>query len=72
MITVHHLNNSCSQHILWLLEELGLEYDIKYYEQDPKMWVECQLSPVDGLWRSHPFSSSPPTSVTAWRILADV
>ena len=31
MIVVHHLNNSRSQRILWLLEELGLEYDIKRY-----------------------------------------
>ncbi len=30
-ITVHHLNNSKSQRILWLLEELGLDYEIKFY-----------------------------------------
>ena len=36
MITLHHLNNSRSQRILWLLEELGLEYDIKRYQRDPK------------------------------------
>ena len=36
MITVHHLNNSRSQRVLWLLEELELEYDIKHYERDPK------------------------------------
>ena len=29
MLTIHHLENSRSQRILWLLEELGLEYDIK-------------------------------------------
>ena len=34
MITVHHLNNSRSQRILWLLEELGLEYEIKPYRRD--------------------------------------
>ena len=34
MIVVHHLNNSRSQRILWLLEELGLAYDIKRYERD--------------------------------------
>jgi len=34
MITVHHLNNSRSQRILWLLEELGTPYDIKFYERD--------------------------------------
>ncbi|MEG0000450.1 MAG: glutathione S-transferase family protein [Comamonas sp.] len=36
MITVHHLNNSRSQRILWLLEELGLAYEIKRYQRDPK------------------------------------
>ena len=36
MITVHHLNNSRSQRILWLLEELELAYDIVRYQRDPK------------------------------------
>ena len=36
MITVHHLNNSRSQRVLWLLEELGLKYEIKRYERDKK------------------------------------
>jgi glutathione S-transferase len=36
MITVHHLNNSRSQRILWLLEELGLDYKIKRYQRDPQ------------------------------------
>ncbi len=36
MITVHHLNNSRSQRIIWLLEELGAEYEIKRYQRDPK------------------------------------
>jgi len=35
MLIVHHLNNSRSQRILWLLEELGVEYEIKHYERDP-------------------------------------
>ncbi|MGQ0577964.1 MAG: glutathione S-transferase, partial [Betaproteobacteria bacterium] len=35
MIIVHHLNNSRSQRVLWLLEELGVEYDIKRYQRDP-------------------------------------
>ena len=34
MLIVHHLNNSRSQRILWLLEELGVEYEIKHYERD--------------------------------------
>ena len=36
MITVHHLNNSRSQRVLWLLEELGLPYEIKHYQRDAK------------------------------------
>lgn len=54
MIIVHHLNNSRSQRVLWLLEELGLEYDIKYYERDPK----TLLAPVS-LREVHPLGKSP-------------
>ncbi|WP_418153033.1 glutathione S-transferase [Litorimonas sp. RW-G-Af-16] len=36
MLIVHHLNNSRSQRILWLLEELEIEYEIKHYERDPE------------------------------------
>jgi len=54
MITVHHLNNSRSQRILWLLEELGLEYDIQRYERDTK----TMLAP-DSLFKVHPLGKSP-------------
>lgn len=54
MITVHHLNNSRSQRVLWLLEELGLEYDIKYYDRDPK----TMLAPAS-LREVHPLGKSP-------------
>jgi glutathione S-transferase len=54
MITVHHLNNSRSQRVLWLLEELGLEYDIKYYDRDPK----TMLAPAS-LRQVHPLGKSP-------------
>ncbi|RZA16997.1 MAG: glutathione S-transferase [Proteobacteria bacterium] len=54
MITVHHLNNSRSQRILWLLEELGLPYDIKYYQRDPK----TMLAPPE-LRAIHPLGKSP-------------
>ena len=54
MITVHHLNNSRSQRILWLLEELGLDYDIKRYERNP----ETMLAP-DSLRKVHPLGKSP-------------
>ena len=36
MITLHHLENSRSQRILWLLEELGVEYTIQHYKRNPK------------------------------------
>ena len=36
MITIHHLENSRSQRVLWLLEELGLAYEIRHYKRDPK------------------------------------
>lgn len=36
MITVHHLETSRSQRVLWLLEELGVPYEIKLYKRDPK------------------------------------
>jgi glutathione S-transferase len=54
MITVHHLNNSRSQRVLWLLEELGLEYDIKRYQRDPK----TMLAPAE-LRQVHPLGKSP-------------
>jgi glutathione S-transferase len=54
MITVHHLENSRSQRILWLLEELDLDYDIKYYKRDPK----TLLAP-ESLKAVHPLGKSP-------------
>ena len=54
MIVVHHLNNSRSQRLLWLLEELGLPYEIKRYERDPK----TMLAPP-ALREVHPLGKSP-------------
>ena len=54
MITVHHLNHSRSQRILWLLEELGLDYEIKRYERDP----QTMLAPPS-LRAVHPLGKSP-------------
>lgn len=54
MITVHHLNNSRSQRILWLLEELGLPYEIRRYERDPR----TMLAPP-ALLEVHPLGKSP-------------
>ena len=54
MIIVHHLNNSRSQRILWLLEELGLPYEIKRYQRDPK----TNLAPPE-LKAINPLGKSP-------------
>lgn len=53
MITVHHLENSRSQRILWLLEELGLDYEVERYNRDPKsMQAPASLKKVHPLGRS--------------------
>lgn len=54
MLTVHHLNNSRSQRVLWLLEELGLPYDVVRYQRDSKtMMAPPELRAV------HPLGKSP-------------
>lgn len=54
MIVVHHLNNSRSQRVLWLLEELGVAYEVRRYERDPK----TMLAPPE-LRQVHPLGKSP-------------
>ena len=54
MITVHHLENSRSQRILWMLEEMGVEYELKRYERDRK----TNLAPPE-LKEIHPLGKSP-------------
>ena len=54
MITVHHLENSRSHRIVWLLEELGVPYEIRPYKRDPK----TSLAPPE-LLRVHPLGKSP-------------
>ena len=54
MLVVHHLNNSRSQRILWLLEELGLSYELRHYRRDPK----TNLAPPE-LKAIHPLGKSP-------------
>ena len=54
MIIVHHLNNSRSQRVLWLLEELGLDYEVRRYERDAK----TMLAPPE-LKAIHPLGKSP-------------
>ncbi len=54
MIIVHHLNDSRSQRILWLLEELGLEYRVEKYLRDP-----ATLRAPAGLHTLHPLGKLP-------------
>jgi glutathione S-transferase len=54
MIGVHHLNNSRSQRVLWLLEEIGAPYEVVRYERDKK----TMLAPKE-LQRAHPLGKSP-------------
>ncbi len=54
MLQVHHLNNSRSQRVLWLLEELGCPYELIPYQRDPK----TLLAPAQ-LRRVHPLGKSP-------------
>ncbi|MEO8669672.1 MAG: glutathione S-transferase [Tahibacter sp.] len=54
MIIVHHLNNSRSQRVLWLLEELGVAYSVKRYERDP-----LTLLAPSALREVHPLGKSP-------------
>ena len=54
VITVHHLNNSRSQRVLWLLEELGVPYEIRKYQRDAK----TMLAPPE-LLKVHPLGKSP-------------
>jgi glutathione S-transferase len=53
MLIVHHLNNSRSQRVLWLLEELGVPYEIVRYQRQPDMRAPAELRAV------HPLGKSP-------------
>jgi glutathione S-transferase len=52
MLTVHHLNNSRSQRVLWLLEELGVPYEIKHYQRAADMQAPKELRAVHSLGKS--------------------
>jgi glutathione S-transferase len=54
LIKVHHLNNSRSQRVLWLLEEIGLDYEVVRYQRDAK----TMLAPTS-LRRIHPLGKAP-------------
>ena len=54
MIIVHHLEHSRSQRVLWFLEELGVDYEIRFYKRD----AETNLAPPE-LKQVHPLGKSP-------------
>lgn len=66
MLTVHHLNNSRSQRVLWLLEELALPYEIVHYQRDPK----TMLAPAS-LKAVHPLGKSPVVTTDDGATLAE-
>lgn len=66
MLTVHHLENSRSQRILWLLEELEVPYDIKHYKRNP----ETMLAPPE-LKKVHPLGKSPVVTDGQGLVLAE-
>ncbi|WP_226468541.1 glutathione S-transferase [Luteimonas panaciterrae] len=65
MIKVHHLNNSRSQRVLWLLEELELPYEVVRYQRDPK----TLLAPPE-LRSIHPLGKSPVVEIDG-KVLAE-
>ena len=64
MLTVHHLNNSRSQRVLWLLEELDVEYQIKCYQRD----AQTSLAPPE-LEAVHVLGKSPVITVGSQTII---
>jgi glutathione S-transferase len=63
-IVVHHLNNSRSQRVLWLLEELGTPYEITYHQRKPNLQAPPELKAI------HPLGKSP-VVVDDGRVLAE-
>jgi len=53
MITIYHLENSRSERVIWLMEELGLPYELKRFARDPSMMAPAALRDV------HPLGKSP-------------
>jgi len=66
MLTVHHLENSRSQRILWLLEELEVPYEVRHYKRDP----QTMLAPP-ALKKVHPLGKSPVVTDGLGQVLAE-
>jgi len=64
MLVVHHLNNSRSQRVLWLLEELAVDYEIRTYQRDEK----TNLAPPE-LLEVHPLGKSPVITDAGYTII---
>ena len=64
-IVVHHLNDSRSQRVLWLLEELGLPYEVEHYQRD----AQTRLAPPE-LRDVSPLGKSPSSPTAAGRSLS--
>ncbi len=70
MITVHHLNNSRSQRVLWLLEELEVPYELVNYERDPKtLLAPASLQAIHPLGKSPVITDGPVTVAESGAIL---
>lgn len=65
-VIVHHLENSRSQRVLWLLEELGLPYEVRRYERDPR----TMLGPPE-LKHVHPLGKSPTIEDDDGRVITE-
>ncbi|WP_157216708.1 glutathione S-transferase family protein [Flavisphingomonas formosensis] len=64
MITIHHLHNSRSHRILWLMEELGLPYAVKHYERHERLFAPPDYQRLHGLGKS-------PTITDGDRVIAE-
>ncbi len=64
MITVHHLNNSKSQRIVWLLEELGVDYQLEFYTREPTLAAPPAMRDI------HPLGKAPIVEIDG-RVMAE-
>lgn len=65
MLTVHHLENSRSQRVLWLLEELRVPYDIKIYKRDANYLAPSELKKI------HPLGKAPVIVTSEGEVVAE-
>jgi glutathione S-transferase len=72
MLIVHHLNNSRSQRVLWLLEELGVPYEIKHYQRGPDMLAPKELRAVHSLGKSPVITDSGHTIAESGAIIESI